>query len=80
MIVFIKLYATLRRFAPDYVELGDAFPVEIDMPTIDGVLKSLGIDAEQAKIIMVNGVRITSFDYNLSPNDTIVIFPPVGGG
>ncbi|MHA3962904.1 MAG: MoaD/ThiS family protein [Candidatus Thorarchaeota archaeon SMTZ1-45] len=80
MNVFVKLYATLRRFAPDDVELGGTFLVEIDTPTINGVLKSLGISAEQAKIIMVNGIRITDYNHNLSPNDTIVIFPPVGGG
>ena len=80
MIVLVKLYATLRRFAPDDVELGEAFPVELDVATIDGILKKVGIGREQAKIIMVNGTRITNLDYNLSPNDTIVIFPPVGGG
>ena len=80
MLVQVKLYATLRRFAPDDVELGNAFPVEIDETTIDGVLKKLGIGVEQAKIIMVNGMRITDSSHILSPNDTIVIFPPVGGG
>ncbi|MBY8996281.1 MAG: MoaD/ThiS family protein [Candidatus Thorarchaeota archaeon] len=80
MLVNVKLYATLRKFAPDGVEIGEAFPIEIDKATIDGVLERLRIDKEQAKIIMVNGTRITRLDYALSPNDTIVIFPPVGGG
>ena len=80
VLVQVKLYATLRRFAPDEVELGDAFPVEIDVETIDGILKKLGINAEQAKIIMVNGVRVTDLNHRLSSNDMVVIFPPVGGG
>ena len=80
MLVQVKLYATLRKYAPDDVELGKAFPVEIDMATINGVLNKLGIGSEQAKIIMVNGTRMTNLDHNLSTNDTIVIFPPVGGG
>lgn len=80
MLVQVKLYATLRKFAPDGVELGKAFPVEIKETTIKGVLKKLEIVEEKAKIIMVNGTRITNLDHNLSSNDTIVIFPPVGGG
>jgi molybdopterin synthase sulfur carrier subunit len=80
MKVLVKLYATLRRFAPDDVELGDTFPVEIVIPTINGLLERLEVGAEKTKIIMVNGIRVTNLDHNLSPNDTIVIFPPVGGG
>ncbi|MHA2359794.1 MAG: MoaD/ThiS family protein [Candidatus Thorarchaeota archaeon] len=80
MQVQVKLYATLRRFAPDDVELGNAFPMDIDEATVGGVLKRLGIETHQAKIIMVNGVRVTDLDHELSQNDMIVIFPPVGGG
>lgn len=80
MLVNVKLYATLRKFAPNDVEIGGAFPVEIDEATINAVLERLQIDKERAKIIMVNGTRVTKLDYALSPNDTIVIFPPVGGG
>ena len=80
VLVKVKLYATLRKYAPDDVELGDAFPLEIELTTIDGVLKKLGIGAEQTKIIMVNGTRVSDLNQSLSPNDTIVIFPPVGGG
>jgi molybdopterin converting factor small subunit len=80
MIVHVKLYATLQRYAPKEVQLGQAFPVETETPKISGVLEKLGIDKEQAKIIMVNGIRKTNLDFELSPNDTIVIFPPVGGG
>lgn len=80
MLVNVKLYATLRRFAPNHVEIGEAFPIEIEKATIDGVLERLRIEKEHAKIIMVNGIRVTKLDYALSPNDTIVIFPPVGGG
>ena len=80
VLVQVKLYATLRRFAPDDVELGDAFPLEIQSATVDEVLKTLGIGAEKAKIIMVNGTRIIDLNHELSSDDMIVIFPPVGGG
>lgn len=80
MLVQVKLYATLRKFAPNDVELGKAFLVEIDVATISGILDRLGIGKEQAKIIMVNGIRITNLDHKVSSDDVIVIFPPVGGG
>jgi len=80
MLVQVKLYATLRRFAPDDVELGKAFPVEIDVATISGILDRLGIGIEQSKIIMVNGTRVTDLDHKVASSDLIVIFPPVGGG
>ena len=80
LLVQVKLYATLRRFAPEDVELGKAFPLEIQPATIDGVLKTLGIGAENAKIIMVNGIRVNDLNHELSSDDMIVIFPPVGGG
>jgi molybdopterin synthase sulfur carrier subunit len=80
MLVQVKLYATLRKFAPNDVELGKAFQVEIDVATVSGILDKLGIGKEQAKIIMINGMRITNLNHSLSPEDTIVIFPPVGGG
>jgi molybdopterin converting factor small subunit len=80
MIVNVKLYATLRKLAPKNVQIGEAFPLRLDSPTISDVLKKLGIGEEQAKIIMVNGTRVTKIDYELHSNDTVVIFPPVGGG
>ena len=80
MLVNVKLYATLRKFAPNDVEIGESFPIEIDEATINAVLERLQIDKEQAKIIIVNGTRISKLEYALSSNDTIVIFPPVGGG
>lgn len=80
MIVNVKLYATLRKLAPKSVQIGEAFPLDLDSPTVNGVLHKLGIGEDQAKIIMVNGTRVTKLDHELHPNDTIVIFPPVGGG
>ncbi|WP_455464048.1 MoaD/ThiS family protein, partial [Candidatus Hodarchaeum mangrovi] len=44
------------------------------------LLNQLGIEREQAKIIMINGVGITDVYYILKENDEVAIFPPVGGG
>lgn len=78
--VDVKLYATLRCFAPEGTEIGESFPVEIDDGTVKQVLSKLGISEERAKIIMVNGVRVKDADAPLKEGDLLVVFPPVGGG
>ncbi len=80
MRIMIKLYATLRRFAPDETEIGDAFEVHYEGATIDELVQHLGFTMEQAKIVMVNGQRVVDMNSKLAENDLVVIFPAVGGG
>ncbi len=80
MRVQIKLYATLRQYAPKENEIGDAFTIEIENPSIQGLIDYFGFNKSDAKIIMVNGIRVDRLDFKLSENDLVVIFPPVGGG
>lgn len=80
MRVYVKLYATLQRLAPKGTTLGESFEVDFQGDALSELLGRLSIKHEQAKIVMVNGQRVVSMDYNLSPGDLIVIFPPVGGG
>jgi sulfur-carrier protein len=80
MRIIVKLYATLRRFAPDGTEIGEAFEVHSQGTTIGDLIQQLGVSSEQAKIVMINGQRVTNMSSNLAENDLVVIFPPVGGG
>ncbi len=80
MEIRVKLYATLRRFAPEGTEIGESFPKEFDGTTIADLVDSFGIKKKLAKIIMVNGIRVTSLEHTLNNGDEVVIFPPVGGG
>jgi molybdopterin converting factor small subunit len=80
MKVMVKLYATLRRFAPQETDIGDEFEVIFQGATIGELVRHLGFPLDQAKIVMVNGQRVTKMDFTLSDDDLIVIFPPVGGG
>ncbi len=80
MKVMVKLYATLRRFAPQGTDIGDEFEVIFQGTTIGELVHHLGFPLDQAKIVMVNGQRVTKMDFTLSDDDLIVIFPPVGGG
>jgi molybdopterin converting factor small subunit len=78
--VMVKLYATLRRFAPEGIEIGASFEVEFQGTTVSELVGHLGFSSEQAKIVMVNGQRETDLEFVLAENDLVVIFPPVGGG
>lgn len=80
MRVEVKLYATLRRFAPEGTGIGESFFLKVDDNSVADVLDKLGISHEQAKIIMVNGDRVKSMSANIEEGNLIVIFPPVGGG
>ena len=80
MRIMFKLYATLRRFAPDGNEIGDAFEVQHEGATLGELVQQLGLTLEQAKIVMVNGQRVVDMSSKLAENDLVVIFPAIGGG
>ena len=79
MLVYVKLFATLRRFASD-VPLGT--PIEVDVPegaTLADLYQTLQLPADEIKMAYING-RVQPNDWQLQPDDEIGIFPPVGGG
>jgi len=78
--VRVKLYATLQKYAPQSTEVGEPFPVELDGNTVLELVKRLGIEREQAHIVMVNGAQVDDMSQELEADDLIVIFPPIGGG
>jgi molybdopterin converting factor small subunit len=80
MQINVKLYATLRRFGPEGIGIGEAFTVHSQGTTIGELIQQLGISRDEAKIIMVNGNRVIEMNEKLAENDLVVIFPPVGGG
>ena len=74
MHVTVKLFATFRngRFKIEQRELPDG----TDCRT---VVLGLGLTEEEIGIIMING-RHGVLDQKLSHNDTLSLFPLVGGG
>jgi molybdopterin converting factor small subunit len=74
MQVTIKLFATFRngRFKIDRQELPDGTDVRT-------VVLSLGLTEAEIGIIMLNG-RHGELDQKLNDNDTLSLFPLVGGG
>ena len=83
MIVRAKLFATLRRYAPNASAGAQAgTPFEMDVPdgaTLADLVKRLALPADQVKVAFVNG-RARPDEWRLEPGDEIGIFPPVGGG
>ena len=80
MTVLVKLFATLRQFAPPDNELGEFFEVEFNGVTISDLVEQLGFTQEQARIIFVNDSQTSDLSSTLRNGDKVVMFPPVGGG
>lgn len=72
----VKLYATLRKFAPD----GGPDRFELDTgATVEHLIDKLGIPAAEAKLVFVNGKK-APLAAILNDGERVGIFPPVGGG
>ena len=80
MRVLVKLYATLREYAPPHTEIGASFEACFDGKTLSELIQHLGFELERARIVMINGIRVLDMDAILNEDDLVVIFPPIGGG
>jgi len=73
--ITIKLFATLRPYAPDNADRYAVAPGT----TVADVVRALNIPAKDAKLIFINSIRREP-DTPLQDGDRLGIFPPVGGG
>ncbi len=80
MKVSVKLYATLRKFAPPKTDIGESFEVEFKGTTISDLIEQLGFTQELARIVFVNDNQTSDLLSPLRDGDKVVMFPPVGGG
>ncbi len=74
MKITVKLFATFRD--------GRQKIQVLDLPeseTTDDVINILGISRSEVAILLING-RDGTLDTKLVENDTISLFPPIGGG
>ncbi|OIP90689.1 MAG: molybdopterin synthase sulfur carrier subunit [Syntrophobacterales bacterium CG_4_8_14_3_um_filter_58_8] len=79
MRVRVKLFATLRHYAPS-AAIG--LPFEVDLTegaTVADLIRHLSLPDEELKMVYVNA-RARPEDWRLQPDDEIGIFPPIGGG
>lgn len=78
MFVEVRLYATLRRYAP----VSSAGVLSVEVPadcTVTELLNTIGIDLAEVHIIMINGVS-SILSSILQEGDRLGLFPAVGGG
>ncbi|MTI94412.1 MAG: MoaD/ThiS family protein [Firmicutes bacterium] len=74
MQVNVRLFATLREGR------GKTLTIELkESAVVRDVLAVLAIAEQDAAILLRNRLDVT-LDSELAPQDTISIFPPVGGG
>lgn len=79
MKVYVKLYATLTKYAGGSI-MHESLEVEVsEKATLIELYDRLGIPREEVKTAFVNSVMQTP-DYVLREGDEIGVFPPVGGG
>ncbi len=77
--VKVKLFATLRRFFPDYnPEKGIDVTVE-EGATIKGLIEALRLPQNEARVILINGISKKTTD-TVTDGDQVNIFSPLGGG
>ena len=77
--VEVRLYATLRRYAPG-VRLGKAMRLSVERgSTLQQIYDRLGVPVYEVKRAIVNGVA-RDHGYSLSDGDRVAVFPPVAGG
>ena len=74
--VTIKLFSTLRQYAQDGKEFSLPWHANMQAQEILNILK---IPDTVERVILVNG-RYSESDMELSPDDTIILFPPMAGG
>ena len=78
MIVEVRLYATLRRYAPDSSRGVVSVEVPVDC-TVAQLVSAMHIDLAEVHIIMINGISSITSSI-LHEGDRLGLFPAVGGG
>ncbi len=74
-----RLYAALRKYAPEY-GLGEAMELELpDGTTLAGFYGLLKVPPDEVKRAFVSGLS-RGISHVLSDGDRVALFPPIAGG
>lgn len=79
MQIEVRLYATLRDYAPPGSSAGVFSKIVPKAITLEELLAVLNIPAAKIHMRMVNGIGVTD-SHILKDNDRVGLFPPIGGG
>jgi len=75
----VRVFATLRRYLPE-LGIGEAKVMDVpDGTTLDEIRVTLGLPAEEVKVIMVNHLQADPEDL-AADGDRITYIPAVAGG
>lgn len=75
----VRVFATLRRYMPD-LSIGEPRIVQVEPgTTLDQLRVSLGLPAEEVKVIMCNNLQADPDDL-VQNGDRITYIPAVAGG
>ena len=78
MVLEVRLFATLRRYAP--TSLNGVMTLDVpECITVLDLVKQLKIDPKEIHLIMINGLG-REFEEILTDGDRVGLFPPIGGG
>ncbi len=78
MKIKVKVFATLRKYAPD-ASSGEQELELTEAATVGQVLDELKIPQEEVAFVFVNSVQ-QKMDKPLAQGDELGIFPPIAGG
>jgi sulfur-carrier protein len=77
--ITVRLFATFRDFLPEAAARLALGMVVDEHETVQGLLKTLHVPDDLAKIILVNG-QYAGEDNLLNEGDIVSVFPPLVGG
>ena len=77
--VNVRLFATLRRFYPDYDPKNGIDVKAEEGTTIETLIRTLQLPESEARVILING-RSKKITDLITDGDQVNIFTPLGGG
>jgi len=84
MEINLKLFMKFKRYLPEGSDDGKAKLILDDGSTFLDLLHTIGMPAQEDKIIVINGISHkqgeTVNQLVLNHHDTVAIFPPIAGG
>lgn len=79
MKVYVKVYATLRRYVPGY-DPSRGLELELEEgSTVGDVVQRLNLPSGEVKTVFVNAT-LRDFSYPVKEGDLMGIFSPIAGG
>ncbi len=81
MKIYVKIYATLRQYIPNAVEIMRKEGWDVaDSSTVDEVMQTLKLPEGLRILALINGAHCTDRATPLSDGDALLLYPLMSGG